>query len=117
MPPRTRRALLCPTRRVRALDGPPQVRAEDPGKPVDCKGRHGGFALLGETRGQLAGDLNHADPRARNIGQQGCGVRVSRFLEYVGVALDPERIAGKFDRDVLVTAEPELADRLGLTRG
>src|SRR5260370_298748 len=109
--------LLGPARRMRALDRPLQVGAEQPAKPIDCERLHGGFAILGEIGCQLARDLDHGKPRARHIAEHGRGARVDRFLEYELVALQSERIAGKLDRHVLVAAEAKLADRLGVARG
>jgi hypothetical protein len=109
--------LFRPARRMCALHSRPfQVGAEH-GKPVDRERRHRGFAILGEIGCQLAGDLNHAEARARHIGKQRCGARVCRFLKYKIIAPQPERIAGKLDRYMLIAAEAELADRLGLARG
>ena len=103
-------SLLIPARGVRPLDRFLHFRAVEAGKPFGGEIDHGGFALRGQFAAERAGHFDQAKVRAGDIGENRCSVRIGRFLEHQIVALEAERIAGEFERDVVVAAERQLGE-------
>ena len=76
-----RQRLVVPARRVRTLDRLLHVGAVKAGQPIGGEIDHGRFAMRREVSAERAGNFDHAELRAVNVGQDGGCVRVGRFLE------------------------------------
>ena len=99
--------LLVPLGGVGPLDRLLDVGAVEAGEPFQRKGDHGRLALGGDLAAELAADIDGAQRRSRDVGEDGRGAGGARFLEHHLVALQGERIARQFQGDVVVAAERE----------
>ena len=100
--------LLAPLRHLGAAERLLHAGAEHAAQPFHGELDHRLVALRGEIAAELSADRDRRQRRAADIGGQRAGARTRRLLEHHVVARQAERIARKFQRDVIEAAEPEL---------
>ena len=105
---------MVPARDLRAADRLLHFRAIKTREPFGREIDHGGFALRRQIAAERARDIDDAERRAGDVGKDCRGVRVGRFLENQIVAFEPQRIAVKLERNVVVAAERHPAERVDL---
>src|SRR5262249_8301653 len=62
----------------------------------------------GEIAAEVAADVDHAQARARRVGEDGRRARSARLLEHELVGAQAERVAWQLQRNVIVATELEL---------
>ena len=109
-----RQRLVVPARGVRALDRLLHVRAVKAREPVGGEIDHRGFAVRREFAAEFPATSIRQSCVPETLARIAAVCASAGLLEHEIVALEPERIAGEFERDVIVAAERKLAERFEL---
>src|SRR5579884_4333145 len=89
-----------PSRGARPFDGLAYVCAVEAGEPVERKRDHRWLASSRKLGAELSAHFYGAQRSAGNVRQNGGSTGRVGFFENKFVALQPERVAGQFQRDV-----------------
>ena len=102
---------LVPARGGRALDDGLHVGAVESAEPGEGEVDHRGLALRGQFAAERAADVDHADRAAQHVAEDRRGAAAFGFLEDDFVGPQPQRVAGKLERNMVVAAELEPRSR------